>query len=127
MIIAQRAKKMRILSAVLLALVLTVVPKTADAYVLMGEQVLELMVKALGQADTLERKIEISKRCYEILTKEVGFPPEDIIFDPNIFAIGTGLPEHDDYAVAFIESVRRIKAALDPAGLFNPGRLYAGL
>ena len=61
MIIAQRAKKMRILSAVLLALVLTVVPKTAHAYVLMGEHVLELMVKALGQADTLEVKASTTR------------------------------------------------------------------
>ena len=54
----------------------------------------------------------ICTRCYRILTERVGFPPEDIIFDPNIFAIGTGIEEHNDYAVAYIEATRRIKATL---------------
>ncbi len=62
-----------------------------------------------GQADTIERKVEISSRAYKLLTEEVGFPPEDIIFDPNVFAIATGIEEHDDYAVAFIEACREIK------------------
>ncbi|WP_313223438.1 dihydropteroate synthase, partial [Pseudoxanthomonas mexicana] len=55
-----------------------------------------------GQADTCARKVEICTRAYRILTEEVGFPPEDIIFDPNIFAVATGIEEHDNYAVDFI-------------------------
>ena len=62
-----------------------------------------------GQADTKERKIEICKHAYKILTEEVGFPPEDIIFDPNIFAVATGIEEHNNYAVDFIEATREIK------------------
>lgn len=62
-----------------------------------------------GQADTRERKTEICKRAYKILTEEIHFPPEDIIFDPNIFAVATGIPEHNDYAIHFIEAVRDIK------------------
>ena len=62
-----------------------------------------------GQADTMERKVAICKRSFDILTGKVGFLPQDIIFDPNIFAIGTGIPEHDDYAVAFIEAARELK------------------
>ncbi len=65
-----------------------------------------------GQADTCARKVEICTRAYRILTEEVGFPPEDIIFDPNIFAIATGIEEHDNYAVDFIEATRVIKATL---------------
>ena len=65
-----------------------------------------------GQADTLERKIEICKRAYRILTEEVGFPPQDIIFDPNIFAIATGIEEHNPYAVNYIEATRWIKKNL---------------
>ena len=65
-----------------------------------------------GQADTAARKVEICTRAYRILTERVGFPPEDIIFDPNIFAIATGIEEHDNYAVDFIEATRVIKATL---------------
>ncbi len=65
-----------------------------------------------GQADTCARKVEICTRAYRILTEEVGFPPEDIVFDPNIFAIATGIEEHDNYAVDFIEATRQIKATL---------------
>ncbi len=65
-----------------------------------------------GQADTCARKVEICTRAYRILVDEVGFPPEDIIFDPNIFAIATGIEEHDNYAVDFIEATRIIKATL---------------
>ncbi len=65
-----------------------------------------------GQADTAARKIEICTRAYNILVNEVGFPPEDIIFDPNIFAVATGIEEHDNYAVDFIEAVKVIKATL---------------
>jgi 5-methyltetrahydrofolate--homocysteine methyltransferase len=68
-----------------------------------------------GQADTYERKTEICKRCYDILVNEVGFPAEDIIFDPNIFAIATGIEEHDNYAVDFINATRWIKENLPGA------------
>ncbi len=68
-----------------------------------------------GQADTYARKTEICARAYRILVDEVGFPPEDIIFDPNIFAIATGIEEHDNYAVDFIEATRWIKANLPGA------------
>ncbi len=65
-----------------------------------------------GQADTYQRKIEICQRCYDILVNRVGFPPEDIIFDPNIFAIATGIEEHNNYAVDFIEATRWIRQHL---------------
>ncbi|WP_193049239.1 methionine synthase [Pseudoalteromonas undina] len=65
-----------------------------------------------GQADTADRKYEICERSYRILVDEIGFPPEDIIFDPNIFAVATGIEEHDNYAVEFIEGTRRIKQNL---------------
>jgi 5-methyltetrahydrofolate--homocysteine methyltransferase len=68
-----------------------------------------------GQADTFARKTEICARAYRILVDEVGFPPEDIIFDPNIFAIATGIEEHDNYAVDFIEATRWIKQHLPGA------------
>lgn len=68
-----------------------------------------------GQADTYARKTEICERAYRVLVDEVGFPPEDIIFDPNIFAIATGIAEHDNYAVDFIEATRWIKANLPGA------------
>src|SRR5574337_244747 len=62
-----------------------------------------------GQAGTVERKVAICERAYKLLTETLDFPPEDIIFDPNIFAIGTGIEEHNDYAVAFIEATRELK------------------
>jgi 5-methyltetrahydrofolate--homocysteine methyltransferase len=65
-----------------------------------------------GQADTIERKLSICKRCYDILTKRAGVSPEDIIFDPNIFAVATGIEEHNGYGHAFIEATRQIKASL---------------
>jgi len=65
-----------------------------------------------GQADTLKRRIEICSRAYHLLVKSAGFPPEDIIFDPNIFAVATGIEEHNGYAVDFIEATRGIKLAL---------------
>jgi 5-methyltetrahydrofolate--homocysteine methyltransferase len=68
-----------------------------------------------GQADTFERKVEICERAYRMLVDEVGFPPEDIIFDPNIFAIATGIEEHDNYAVDFINATRWIKQNLPGA------------
>ena len=64
-----------------------------------------------GQADTTERKVEICARAYRILTEQVGFKPQDIIFDPNIFAVATGIEEHNEYAVHFIEATRQIKAS----------------
>ncbi len=65
-----------------------------------------------GQADSLERRIEICRRAYDILTREIGFPPEDIIFDPNVLTVATGIEEHNNYALDFIESVRWIKENL---------------
>jgi len=69
----------------------------------------------VGQADTYARKIEICERAYRVLVDEVGFPPEDIIFDPNIFAVATGIEEHNNYAVDFIEATRWIKQNLPGA------------
>ncbi len=68
-----------------------------------------------GQADTEDRKVEICARSYKILTEQVGVPPQDIIFDPNIFAVATGIEEHNNYAVDFIEATRRIKQTLPHA------------
>ena len=65
-----------------------------------------------GQADTLERRKEICARAYKILTEEIGFPPQDIIFDPNILAIATGIEEHNNYAVDYLEATRWIKQNL---------------
>jgi 5-methyltetrahydrofolate--homocysteine methyltransferase len=62
-----------------------------------------------GQADTAERKVAICKRAYDLLTQKVGFPPEDIVFDPNVFAVATGIEEHNGYAIAFIEAAKEIK------------------
>lgn len=75
-----------------------------------GAAVVVMAFDEVGQADTADRKVQICKRAYDILTQKVGFPPEDIIFDPNIFAVATGIEEHDNYAVDFIEATRRIKA-----------------
>ena len=75
-----------------------------------GAAVIVMAFDEQGQADTVERKVAICERAYALLTEEVGFPPEDIIFDPNIFAIGTGMAEHDRYALDYIEATRRIKA-----------------
>jgi 5-methyltetrahydrofolate--homocysteine methyltransferase len=77
-----------------------------------GAAVIVMAFDEQGQADTVERKLAICTRCYRILTQRVGIPAEDIIFDPNIFAIGTGIEEHNDYAVAYLEATRRIKATL---------------
>ncbi|MCW5571951.1 MAG: methionine synthase [Steroidobacteraceae bacterium] len=73
-----------------------------------------------GQADTVERKVAICERAYRLLTESAGFPPEDIIFDPNIFAIATGIEEHNGYGVAFIEATREIKRRL-PHALISGG------
>jgi 5-methyltetrahydrofolate--homocysteine methyltransferase len=77
-----------------------------------GAAVVVMAFDEQGQAETATRKFEICKRAYKLLTEKVGFPPEDIIFDPNIFAVATGIEEHSDYAQAFIEATRRIKAEL---------------
>jgi len=77
-----------------------------------GAAVVVMAFDEQGQADTADRKVAICERAYRILVDQVGFPPEDIIFDPNIFAIATGIEEHDNYAVDFIEATRRIKQML---------------
>jgi 5-methyltetrahydrofolate--homocysteine methyltransferase len=77
-----------------------------------GAAVIVMAFDEEGQADTKERKVAICKRAYRILTEEVGFPPEDIIFDPNVFAIATGIDEHNNYGVDFIEAVREISSTL---------------
>ncbi len=74
-----------------------------------GAAVVVMAFDEQGQADTADRKVAICERAYKILTEEVGFPPEDIIFDPNIFAVATGIEEHNGYGLAFIEASRRIK------------------
>jgi 5-methyltetrahydrofolate--homocysteine methyltransferase len=84
-----------------------------------GAAVIVMAFDEQGQADTAERKVEICRRAYQILTERVGFSPEDIIFDPNIFAIATGIEEHNNYALDYIEATRRIKAEL-------PGVLVSG-
>ena len=84
-----------------------------------GAAVVVMAFDEKGQADTLERKVEIAKRAYHILTETVGFPPEDIILDSNIFPVATGIEEHNDYARAFIEATREIKRTL-------PGALISG-
>ena len=77
-----------------------------------GAAVIVMAFDESGQADSYERKIEICSRAYDILTEEVGFPPEDIIFDPNIFAVATGIEEHNEYANAYIEATKTLKEAL---------------
>lgn len=80
-----------------------------------GAAVVVMAFDEVGQADTRERKFEICRRAYKILTERVGFPPEDIIFDPNIFAVATGIEEHNNYAVDFIEACADIKTHLPHA------------
>ncbi len=80
-----------------------------------GAAVVVMAFDEVGQADTRERKFEICRRAYKILTERVGFPPEDIIFDPNIFAVATGIDEHNNYAVDFIEACADIKTHLPHA------------
>ncbi|MEO6639228.1 MAG: vitamin B12 dependent-methionine synthase activation domain-containing protein [Ginsengibacter sp.] len=77
-----------------------------------GASVIVMAFDEKGQADTKERKVEICKRAYDILTTQAGYRPEDIIFDPNIFAIATGIEEHNNYGVDFIEATREIKALM---------------
>ena len=80
-----------------------------------GAAVIVMAFDEKGQADTFERKIEICKRAYDLLMEKIGFPPEDIIFDPNIFAIATGIEEHNNYAVDFINATRWIRENLPHA------------
>ena len=77
-----------------------------------GAAVVVMAFDEQGQADTARRKIDICTRAYHLLTEQIGFPAEDIIFDPNIFAVATGIEEHDNYAVDFIEATRAIKQTL---------------
>lgn len=77
-----------------------------------GAAVVVMAFDERGQADTIERKVAICERAYKLLTGKIGFPPEDIIFDPNIFAVATGIEEHNGYGIAFIEATRQIKAKL---------------
>lgn len=85
-----------------------------------GAAVVVMAFDEIGQADTRERKIEICRRAYHLLTEKAGFPPEDIIFDPNIFAVATGIAEHNNYAVDFIEVCADIKSQL-PYALISGG------
>jgi 5-methyltetrahydrofolate--homocysteine methyltransferase len=80
-----------------------------------GAAVVVMAFDEQGQADTLERKVSICARAYKLLTEQAGFPPEDIVFDPNVFAIATGIEEHNGYGVAFIEATRQIRAQLPHA------------
>ena len=84
-----------------------------------GAAVIVMAFDEEGQADTVERRVEICTRAYDLLTGAVGFPPEDIIFDPNIFAVATGIEAHDRYALDFLEATRQIKRRL-------PGALVSG-
>ncbi len=81
----------------------------ARAVMAYGAATVVMAFDEVGQADTAARKIEICERAYKVLTETVGFPPEDIIFDPNIFAVATGIEEHNNYAVDFIEATREIR------------------
>jgi 5-methyltetrahydrofolate--homocysteine methyltransferase len=74
-----------------------------------GAAVVVMAFDEIGQADNAARKVEICSRAHDLLTREIGFPPEDIIFDPNVFAIATGIEDHDNYAVDFIEAARELK------------------
>src|ERR1700712_5511952 len=102
----------------------------AKACLRYGAAVVVMAFDEVGQADTAARKIEICQRAYKILTEQVGFPAEDIIFDPNIFAVATGIDEHNNYAVDFIEACARIKASLPYArisgGLSNVSFRFRG-
>lgn len=96
----------------------------------LGAAVVVMAFDEEGQAETADHKYEICERAYKLLTEEINFPPEDIIFDPNIFAIATGIEEHNDYAVEFFEACKRIKANLPHArisgGLSNVSFAFRG-
>ena len=95
-----------------------------------GAAVVVMAFDELGQADTVERKVEILSRAYRILTEEIGFPPSDIIFDPNVLTVATGIEEHDNYGVAFIEAVRELKrrfpGAYTSGGISNVSFSFRG-
>ena len=95
-----------------------------------GAAVIVMAFDEAGQADTYERKVEICRRAYQLLTEQVGFPPEDIIFDPNIFAVATGIEEHNEYAKVFIEACKEIKTtcphALVSGGVSNISFAFRG-
>ncbi|MDE0482527.1 MAG: methionine synthase [Candidatus Poribacteria bacterium] len=95
-----------------------------------GAAVIVMAFDEEGQADTFERKVEICQRAYKLLTEKVNFPPEDIIFDPNIFAVATGIEEHNEYAQAFIKACREIKEtcpfALVSGGVSNISFAFRG-
>ncbi|MCM2329634.1 MAG: methionine synthase, partial [Lysobacter sp.] len=95
-----------------------------------GAAVVVMAFDEKGQADTLERKTSICQRCYDILTKQVGFPPEDIIFDPNIFAIATGIEEHNRYGLDYLEAVawihRHLPHAKTSGGVSNLSFSFRG-
>ena len=85
-----------------------------------GAAVVVMAFDEAGQADSADRKVEICARAYKLLTEQAGFPPEDIIFDPNVFAVATGIEEHNTYAIAYIDATRRIKETL-PRALVSGG------
>src|SRR5262249_22120427 len=85
-----------------------------------GAAVVVMAFDEQGQAETAERRVDIAHRAYDLLTADAGFEPEDVILDPNIFAIGTGIEDHANYAVAYIEATRRIKREL-PRALVSGG------
>jgi len=95
-----------------------------------GASVVVMAFDEAGQATTVDRKVAIAERAYRILTEEIGFDPEDIILDPNILTVATGIEEHDDYAVAFIEATRRIKercpGAMVSGGVSNISFAFRG-
>ncbi len=86
--------------------------KQARAVRRYGAAVVVMAFDEQGQADSVERRVSICRRCYDLLTEEVGFPPQDIFFDPNIFAVATGIEAHDRYALDFIEATRLIKESM---------------
>ncbi len=85
-----------------------------------GAAVVVMAFDEEGQAETADRKVAVCARAYDVLVRKEGFPPEDVVFDPNVFAVATGIEEHDDYALAFFEATRRIKASL-PHALVSGG------
>ena len=95
-----------------------------------GAAVVVMAFDETGQAETADRKFEICKRSYDLLVNEIGFPPEDIIFDPNIFAVATGIEEHNNYCIDFFEAAKRIRAELPHAhisgGLSNVSFSFRG-
>lgn len=104
--------------------------KHAERIKMYGAAVVVMAFDDKGQADTYERRIEICKRSYDVLVDKVGFPPQDIVFDPNIFPVATGIPEHDNYCVDFFAATKWIKENLPGAkvsgGLSNVSFSFRG-